>query len=191
MNTGVFEEVMREPVHSADPARDDWKRRVAEFAASEMFDRLFKEGMSLVEEAATYLDGPGRIDSRKLNRELALVYAAESMEVTTRLMQAASWLVVQRAVREKDMSAAEAGDEKYRIAKPGEPHPCDRAVMPAPLMTLVDRSRALYERVWRFDAALYTESPQPAENPVMRQIDRLRQATEGGAFDPLKVWRRD
>jgi regulator of CtrA degradation len=182
---------MREPVHSADPARDDWKRRVAEFAASEMFDRLFKEGMSLVEEAATYLDGPGRVDSRKLNRELALVYAAESMEVTTRLMQAASWLVVQRAVREKDMSAAEAGDEKYRIAKPGEPHPCDRAVMPAPLMALVDRSRALYERVWRFDAALYIESPQPAENPVMRQIDRLRAATEGGAFDPLKVWRKD
>ena len=96
--------------------------------------------MALVEEAATYLDGPGRTDSRKLNRELALVYAAESMEVTTRLMQAASWLVVQRAVREKDMSVEEAGDEKYRIAKPGEPHPCDRAVMPAPLMALVDRS---------------------------------------------------
>ena len=74
---------------------------MAEFAASELFDRLFKEGMALVEEAASYLDGAGRTDSRKLNRELALVYAAESMEVTTRLMQAASWLVVQRAVRER------------------------------------------------------------------------------------------
>jgi len=181
---------MRDAIHSADPARDDWKRRVVEFAGSEMFDRLFREGMSLVEEAASYLDGPGRTDSRKLNRELALIYAAESMEVTTRLMQAASWLVVQRAVREKDMKVEEAGDEKYRIAKPGEPHPCDRAVMPAPLMALVDRSRALYERVWRFDAALYTESAQPTENPVMRQIDRLRAAAEGGAFDPLAVWRK-
>src|SRR5262245_53096445 len=182
---------MRDAIHSTDPAQDDWKRRVVEFAGSEMFDRLFKAGMALVEEAASYLDGPGRTDSRKLNRELALVYAAESMEVTTRLMQAASWLVVQRAVREKDMSVDEAGDEKYRIAKPGEPHPCDRAVMPAPLMTLVDRSRAIYERVWRFDAALYTESVQPTENPVMRQIDRLRAAAEGGAFDPLAVWKRD
>jgi regulator of CtrA degradation len=182
---------MRDAMHSADPAREDWKRRVSEFASSEMFDRLFKEGMALVEEAATYLDGPGRTDSRKLNRELALVYAAESMEVTTRLMQAASWLVVQRAVREKDMKVEEAGDEKYRIAKPGEPHPCDRAIMPAALMALVDRSRALYERVWRFDAALYTESLQPTENPVMRQIDRLRAAAEGGAFDPLAVWKRD
>ena len=63
-------------MHSTDPTRDDWKRRVAEFAASEMFDRLFKEGMALVEEAASYLDGPGRTDSRKLNRELALVRRA-------------------------------------------------------------------------------------------------------------------
>lgn len=103
---------MRDAMYSADPARDEWKQRVSEFAGSELFDRLFKEGMSLVEEAASYLDGPGRVDSRKLNRELALVYAAESMEVTTRLMQAASWLVVQRAVREKDMKVEEAGDEK-------------------------------------------------------------------------------
>jgi regulator of CtrA degradation len=181
---------MRDAIYSTDPSPADWKRRVVEFAGSEMFDRLFREGMSLVEEAASYLDGPGRTDSRKLNRELALVYAAESMEVTTRLMQAASWLVVQRAVREKDMSVEEAGDEKYRIAGPGMPHPCDRAVMPAPLMALVDRSRALYERVWRFDAALYSETAQPLANPVMRQIDRLRAAAEGGAFDPLAVWRK-
>ena len=181
---------MRDAMFSSDPIPDHWKQRVTEFAGSEMFDRLFKEGMSLVEEAASYLDGPGRTDSRKLNRELALVYAAESMEVTTRLMQAASWLVVQRAVREKDMKVEEAGDEKYRISKPGEPHPVDRSVMPAHLMTLVDRSRGLYERVWRFDAALYSETPQPAENHVMKQIDRLRRAAEGGAFDPLSVWRR-
>jgi len=185
-----FEGLMRDAIQSADPMRDEWKSRVVEFAASEMFDRLFREGMALVEEAATYLDGAGRTDSRKLNRELALVYAAESMEVTTRLMQAASWLVVQRAVREKDMKVEEASDEKYRISKPGEPHPIDRAVMPAPLMTLVDRSRALYERVWRFDATLYSDTPQPADNPVMKQIDRLRAAAEGGAFDPLSVWRR-
>ena len=181
---------MRDAMYSADPAREQWKQRVSEFAASELFDRLFKEGMGLVEEAASYLDGPGRVDSRKLNRELALVYAAESMEVTTRLMQAASWLVVQRAVREKDMKVEEAGDEKYRLARTGEPHPVDRSVMPAQLMSLVDRSRALYERVWRFDTTLYSDTPQPTENNVMKQIDRLRQAADGGAFDPLSVWRR-
>jgi regulator of CtrA degradation len=180
---------MRDATHPVDPAKSDWKHRVIEFAGSEMFDRLFREGMGLVEEAAAYLDGPGRVDSRKLNRELALVYAAESMEVTTRLMQAASWLVVQRAVRERDMGVEEAGDEKYRLPSAGTPHPLDRVTMPEALCNLIDKSRALYERVWRLDATLYSDTPQPTDNPVMRQIDRLRAAAEGGVFDPLAVWR--
>jgi regulator of CtrA degradation len=180
---------MQDAYPSQIAASSDWKKRAREFASSEVFDRLFKDGMSLVEQAAAYLDGPGRTASRKLNRELALVYAAESMEVTTRLMQAASWLVVQRAVREKDMTVEEAGDEKYRLAGPGEIHPLDRAALPADLCNLIDRSRALYERVSRLDATIYTDTPQPAENLVMKQIDRLRAAAERGAFDPLAVWR--
>jgi regulator of CtrA degradation len=39
--------------------------RVADFAGSEMFQRLFKEGMELVEETASYLDGPGRDDAKR------------------------------------------------------------------------------------------------------------------------------
>lgn len=180
---------MQDAFSTQGPSPLDWKKRAREFASSEMFDRLFKEGMSLVEQAAAYLDGPGRTASRKLNRELALVYAAESMEVTTRLMQAASWLVVQRAVREKDMTIEEAGDEKYRLSPPGDIHPLDRDTLPAELCGLIDRSRALYERVSRLDATIYSDSPQPAENLVMKQIDRLRAAAEKGAFDPLAVWR--
>lgn len=180
---------MRDATSPVDGAPDPWRARVAEFAASEMFDRLFREGMSLVEQAAAYLDGPGRIASRKLNRELALVYAAESMEVTTRLMQAASWLVVQRAVKEKDMGVEEASDEKYRLSEPGVIHPVDRAVLPHELCGLIDRSRALYERVWRLDSTLYSDSPRPVDNPVMNQINRLRSAAESGVFDPLAIWR--
>jgi hypothetical protein len=89
---------------------------VRDFASSDLFDRTFKEGMALVEETAAYLDGDGRRDSRLLPREDALLYAGESMRLTTRLMQIASWLLVQRAVREGDMPAQDACDEKYRIA---------------------------------------------------------------------------
>src|ERR1051325_4970946 len=65
------------------------------FTGSALFERTFDEGMSLVEETAKYLDGKGRQESRDLPRKLALLYAGESMRVTTRLMQAASWLLVQ------------------------------------------------------------------------------------------------
>src|ERR1700742_2793118 len=91
---------------------------VQDFAASELFDRTFQEGMELVEETATYLDGAGRQDSKLLSRSAALAYAGESMRLTTRLMQVASWLLVQRAVREGDMNAADACQDRSRLAEP-------------------------------------------------------------------------
>src|ERR1700744_2579319 len=87
------------------PAR---ARTVRDFTTSELFDRTFQEGMELVEETAAYLDGPGRQESKLLSRGAALAYASTSMKLTTRLMQVASWLLVQRAVREGDMSPQEA-----------------------------------------------------------------------------------
>ncbi|MBF17613.1 MAG: regulator of CtrA degradation rcdA [Hirschia sp.] len=180
---------MGDGVNRVSLAGHGWKARVTEFADSEVFDRLFREGMALVEEAAGYLDGEGRKESRALERSNALTYAAESMEVTTRLMQAASWLVVQRAVRERDMTVEEAGEEKFRLSSPSAPRHDHADELPASLLLLVKRSRALYERVWRLDETLYSEDEPTIENPVMSQMDRLRDAAESGAFDPLAIWR--
>src|ERR1700680_4425025 len=47
-------------------------------ANSQAFADLFRDGMALVEETATYLDGPGRQESKKLERNGALAYATES-----------------------------------------------------------------------------------------------------------------
>ena len=96
-------------------ASTDRSRTVRDFARSELFDRTFREGMELVEETAAYLDGEGRRDSKMLSRAAALAYAAESMKLTTRLMQIASWLLVQRAVREDDMSPETACEARYRL----------------------------------------------------------------------------
>ena len=75
------------------------------FVQSDAFQALFQEGMELVEETAAYLDGPGREESRASARQGALAYASESMRLTTRLMQIASWLLVQRAVAEGEITA--------------------------------------------------------------------------------------
>jgi len=85
------------------------------FRSSALFERTFDEGMSLVEECARYLDGRGRDESRSLPRKTALLYAGESMRVTTRLMQAASWLLIQRAVQEGDMTPEDAMSDRYRL----------------------------------------------------------------------------
>ena len=77
-------------------------------AASESFKSLFREGMALVEETAGYLDGVGRDEAKLLRRSTAMAYANESMRLTTRLMQLASWLLLQRAVNEGEMTSAQA-----------------------------------------------------------------------------------
>ena len=84
-------------------------------ASSQVFADLFRDGMALVEETATYLDGPGRQESKKLERAAALAYATESMRLTTRLMQLASWLLLHRAVKEGEMSLVQASKEKSKV----------------------------------------------------------------------------
>ena len=123
---------------------------VANFIDTAMFDRTFDEGMALVEETARYLDGKGREEARTLPRKAAMLYAGESMRVTTRLMQAASWLLVQRAVRDGDMDRTDASHDRYRL---GSREIClgvcaeDPAPLPGQLRDLLDRSENLYRRI--------------------------------------------
>lgn len=150
---------------------------VLDFARSELFDRTFREGMELVEETAAYLDGDGRQDSRLLSRAAALAYAGESMKLTTRLMQIASWLLVQRAVREDDMSAVTACEPRYRLAdRKVESEPSHRD-LPIALIEYAVRAEKLYDRVLHLDQRMYLEGgeEQPV-NPVQSQLDRLRAA---------------
>src|SRR5580693_2139185 len=96
-------------------------------AASQNFSQLFREGMKLVEETAAYLDGPGRQESKRLDRTTSLSYATESMRLTTRLMQLASWLLLHRAVNEGEMSLAQASKERAKVKLMSEERPDDFA----------------------------------------------------------------
>jgi len=151
------------------------------FMASALFDRTFDEGMSLVEETARYLDGRGREESRVLPRNAALLYAGESMRVTTRLMQAASWLLIQRAVREGEMRPEDAAGERYRL---GSKEICfggrseSVELLPKTLRDLLDRSELLYRRIARLEEALFGEKA-PAKPVLQTQFERL-QETFGG-----------
>ena len=112
----------------------------------------------------------------------ALAYAGESMRLTTRLMQVASWLLVQRAVREGDMAPESACEDRYRLAAEDV---CRNSAessedLPPALMILLDRSERLYERVRHLDRRMYVEETEAeAPNPVLTQFDKLRSAFGG------------
>jgi regulator of CtrA degradation len=167
---------------SAEAGDDDILRGMTlqAFVTSALFNRTFEEGMSLVEECARYLDGRGRDESRALPRKAALVYAGESMRVTTRLMQAASWLLVQRAVQEGDMDVSDAASDRYRL---GAREICfgrrDDAGddLPEKLRDLLERSESLYRRIARFDDIFFRKTGLTAPGaPLRGHMARLEAA---------------
>jgi regulator of CtrA degradation len=151
-------------------------------AVSGAFKDLFREGMTLVEEAASYLDGPGRAESRALSRAAALAYSTESMRLTTRLMQVASWLLLQRAVNEGELSSSQAQAERVRVKLSRQEYGCAPEVfeqLPPTLRSLSKRSLRIQERVIHLDRGLVVaHSPEAAtmRSEVACQVERLRAA---------------
>jgi regulator of CtrA degradation len=151
-------------------------------ASSSAFKDLFREGMTLVEEAASYLDGPGREESRVLPRPAALAYSTESMRLTTRLMQVASWLLLQRAVNEGELTSREAQAERVRVKLCREDYGCRPEIfeqLPPTLRSLSYRSMRIQERVMHLDQGLvvaHSRQPVKARSEVASQVERLRAA---------------
>lgn len=146
------------------------------------FKSLFAEGMKMVEEAAAYLDGPGRDESRSLDRSRSLAYATESMRLTTRLMQLASWLLLQRAVNDGEMTPAQAAAEKHKVRVTRQEIATARDMydtLPERLRELSDRSLRLQGRIVHLDQMMYAPAQPSAfhvPGAVEAQFDRLRQA---------------
>ena len=74
---------------------------------SEVFTKLFRSGMDLVEDTAAYLDGQGKTDAQKLSRPAQLAYASATILLTTHIMKYASWLLAHRSIAENNGMLAE------------------------------------------------------------------------------------
>lgn len=71
------------------------------------FIKIYEETMALVEKTANYLDKDGRIANNFLKNNgknsSVLIYTTESMRLTTKLMQMASWVLMVRSYVEKEV----------------------------------------------------------------------------------------
>ncbi|MDZ5699187.1 MULTISPECIES: DUF1465 family protein [Phyllobacteriaceae] len=153
---------------------------------TDSFKPLYNDGMGLVEEAAEYLDGEGRVAAKTLPRVAAGLYAAESMRLTTRLMQLASWLLLQRAANSGEMTREQVAAEKAKVRLDTASSQADApgwSELPETFRSLVRRSLRLEALVRRMDEAIYggadTEPPVDetfAFNPVSDQITLLQTA---------------
>ncbi len=152
-------------------------------ASSAQFKALYAEGMALVEETASYLDGQGRAASKVLPRMASVLYAAESMRLTTRLMQLASWLLLQRAVNNGEMTREQVISEKSKVRL--DSFNVDRNApgwndLPESFRDLVERSLRLQNRVALLDREIYRPSEDNIDhdnqNSVQAQLNLLQTA---------------
>lgn len=151
------------------------------FANSTRFSSLFADGMALVEESAGYLDGEGRREAKAMSRATALLYGSESMRLTTRMMQLASWLLLQRAANDGEMTREQIVDEKRKIALDNLPRTTPGTGwedLPPAFVELVSRSLALQNRILTLDQEIYgrRRAASAGNNPVSQQIDLISTA---------------
>lgn len=159
-----------------------------QFQASANFDVVFKEGMALVERTAAYLDGTGRQEAKTLKKPTSVLYATESMRLTTRLLDLASWLLVRRALKDGEISAEQARQKRERIKLQGLGRPSHVKGfddLPEGLRGLIEESFLLHDRIVQLDRAMNLDADigQAGNvrhlNPVGEQMQMLTAAFGG------------
>lgn len=153
---------------------------------SDRFETLFREGMALVDAAALYLEGEGRSEAKKLKPPLSVLYATESMRLTTRLLEVASWLLIGRQLREGQITREVAVKKRARVRlRPfGRPsHVTQFAELPSGLRKLIEASFVLNDRIVAAEGSPGEREPgqhprSSGGNPVAAQMAMLRAAFE-------------
>ena len=161
------------------------------YLTSERFQSIYREGMELVEETARYLDGEGRNEGKALKGATSLSYATESMRLTTRLMNIASWLLIRRSVNNGEMTQDRARRErlKLKIDSIGRPsHIKGFDELPKRLQTLISSSFGLQDKVIKLDrlfegGSVLSEDSQP-RNLAPAPQDSTSQAIVAVTGDP-------
>ncbi len=161
------------------------------YLTSERFQSIYREGMELVEETARYLDGEGRNEGKALKGATSLSYATESMRLTTRLMNIASWLLIRRSVNNGEMTQDRARRErlKLKIDSIGRPsHIKGFDELPGKLQGLITASFGLQDKVIKLDrlfegGSVLSEDAQP-RTPAPAPQDSTSQAIVAVTGDP-------
>ncbi|QCI79775.1 DUF1465 family protein [Hankyongella ginsenosidimutans] len=144
-----------------------------------LVDQLYHEAMDLAEETRSYFDSMGQEERRLLAPMARVVFSCESLKITTRLMHAISWLLVQKAVAAGEMTPEDANrsDRRLGLANSGVPIGQDErlAMLPEAARALVARSEDLFERACRLEQQV-GQPEADVDSPARALISRLEAA---------------
>lgn len=133
-------------------------------ATMAFLDRTYEEAKSMLAEARIYLRCQEPADRDGMSEIEGLRAVGEGLRLTTRLTEVLAWSMVQQSLHQGEMTREEAVEPRRRLgshkicieddALPGDYE------LPAKLASLLQRSRALYERALRLDRLVAGEEMQ-------------------------------
>ncbi len=94
---------------------------------------------------------------RRSSGGAGVLYATESMRLTTRLLDLASWLLIRRALKEGEITDEEASKKRRRVKLQafGRPaHVKGFSDLPDGLKALIEESFSLHDRIVQLDRAM-------------------------------------
>ena len=114
---------------------------------------------------------------------VSIAYATESMRLTTRLLELASWLLIRRSINAGEITAEEAARKRARLKLNGSGRPSHNShfeKLPDGLQRLIEESFQLNDRITQLDravTAMATPIAEPAaDNPVAQQMAQIQTA---------------
>lgn len=120
-----------------------------------LLDRLYDDAYGLLIESRNYIAYVLPMAREGLSIESRLQTTYHSTRLTTRLLEIMSWLLAQRAVHRGEMSLREAREQGFVISNDTtcQFHDAEASEeLPGGLRALLERSNALYSRLYRLDA---------------------------------------
>jgi regulator of CtrA degradation len=145
---------------------------------SDIFQGIYAQIMSTVEDTAQYLDGPGRAERRQRGSLGETAYSTSSLALTSYLMQMASEALMLRSIRDGDMSVDSARAEFKKMQTVNRTglnfEQADR--LPQKLKELMQSSIDLRNKLSRFFGQLEEPVFVAAPNTVHAQMSLLTTA---------------
>ena len=120
-----------------------------------LVDRLYDDAYGLLIESRNYIAYVLPMAREGLSTESRLQTTYHSTRLTTRLLEIMSWLLAQRAVHRGEMSLRDAREQGFVISNDTTCQFQDDEIsdsLPGGLRALLERSNALYNRLYRLDA---------------------------------------
>ncbi len=122
---------------------------------------VFNETLTLLFDAHHYFQSRGAEEQSIIAPMDRPIYAAEMSRITMRLTSVMAWIMVRKAVFSGKIDEDMAG-EKYRLDAAEfclMPKPYALDNLPYYINYLSDKSRELYQRVYRLDSMAYGAKP--------------------------------